>query len=199
MKKIIILMSILLTWSASLLAATITQEQADVIVLNYAQSEAPQFTALYTNLNAPNEAGIEIITSNEEIFKAEYACWAYCLEETAQRRYLFINKEGGSLLEVIASNDVSELRNDSWVVMDTSTNLIENKSSVKLLYPNPVGNLLTLPCGANARVEIYDLKGTRLFFGLLSGEETCQLNVSFLSAGVYMVNISDETYKIIKK
>jgi len=200
MKKVVILTTIFVAWSVTLLAANITQEQANDIVLTYAQSEAPQFIALYTNLDEPGEEGIVITTSEEETFKAKYACWAYCLEETAQRRYLFVKKDGGSLLEVIASNDISKLNDNSWVAMeDTPTNLIESKSSVKLLYPNPVGDLLTLPCGANARVEIYDLKGTRLFSGLLSGEDACQLNVSFLNAGVYMVNVSGETYKMIKK
>ena len=199
MKKIIILTTIFVAWSTTLLVANITQKRANDIVLTYAQSEAPQFIALYANLDEPGEEGIVITTSEKESFTAKYACWAYCLEETAQRRYLFIKKDGGSLLEVIASNDESELDGDSWAAVEESTNLIESKSSVKLLYPNPVGDLLTLPCGANARVEIYDLKGTRLFSGLLSGEDTCQLNVSFLNTGVYMVNVSGEMYKIIKK
>ena len=198
MKKIIILISIFAAWSASLLAENITQEQANAIALTYAQSEAPQFAALYANLNVPDEAGIEITTSNEESFKAKYACWAYCLDETAQRRYLFVKKAGGSLLEVIASNDVSELDGSSWAAMDMPTGLADSKAdSPKILYPNPVGDLLTLPCGENVHVEIFDLKGTCLFSGLLS--ETCQLNVSFLNTGIYMVNISGKTYKIIKK
>jgi len=198
MKKITILTSILLAWSTTLLAEIITQDQADTIAMNYVQSEATQPCTLYFNTNAPNGAGIEITTSNEETFKATYACWAYCLDETTQRRYLFVKEEGGSLLEVIASNDVSELDDTSWVAMAAPVGLTDSKAnSPKLLYPNPVGDLLTLPCGANERVEIYDLKGTRLFSGLLS--DTCQLNISFLNAGIYMVNVSGETYKIIKK
>ena len=198
MKKGFILTTIFVAWSTTLLVAGITQEQANDIVLTYAQSEAPQFTALYA-LNAPDAEDIVITTSKEEKFTAKYACRAYCLEETAQRRYLFVKKDGGNLMEVIASNDDSKLDDDSWIAMDVPTGLVESKSSVKLLYPNPVGDLLTFPCGANVRVEIYDLKGTRLFSGLLSGEDTCRLNVSFLNAGVYMVHVSGEMYKIIKK
>ena len=200
MKKTIILISIFVACSTSLFAATITQEQADAIVLSYAQSEAIQYTALYANLNEPNTAGIEITTSNDETFRAKYACWTYCLNgnNPAQRRYLFIKKEGGNLLEVIASNDESTLEASSWVAMEPA-GLIESANRTKLLYPNPVGDVLTLPCnGANARVEIFDLKGTCLFSGQLSGEDTCQLNVSFLNTGVYMVNVSGEMYKIIK-
>ena len=73
------------------------------------------------------------------------------------------------------------------------------EDTYKFLYPNPVDDWLTLPCkGENTRVEIYDLKGTRLFSGSLSGNDACQLNVSFLSAGIYMVNVDGKTYKIIK-
>ena len=199
MKKGFILTSVLLAWTASISAENITREQANDIVQQYVQSEVTQPGTLYANDNAPDGNGVSITTSNGETLRAKYACWAYCLNESepAQRRYLFVKEEGGNLLEVIASNDLSDL-SDSWTAMPTG--LAVNKgNNLKQLYPNPVGNLLTLPCnGENVRVEIYDLKGTRLFAGLLSGEDACQLNVSFLNAGVYMVNVSGETYKIIK-
>jgi len=198
MKKYIVIMSFLTAWATSLYAANITRQQADVVVQNYLQ-EITHSGALYANVNEPDEAGISITTSNEETFKAKYACWVYCLDETTQRRYLFVKEENGSLLEIIASNDVSAL-DASWTVMNIIiTNLVAagNKENNQLLYPNPVSDLLTFPCNEkNTLVEIYDLKGARLFSGLLS--ETCQLNVSFLNAGIYIVNISGETYKIIK-
>ena len=183
MKKIIFSMLVLTAWAASL-SAQITREQADAIVLGYVQGEVTN-PSLYANLNAPGGEGIVITTSNEETVKAKYACWAYYLDENelSQRRYLFVKEEGGSLLEVIASNDDSVL-DDSWAAMDTPTGLAKEEGNVKLLYPNPVGDLLTVPCDRDTRVEIYDLKGTRLFSGLLSGKDACQLNVSFLSAGV---------------
>jgi hypothetical protein len=197
-KKIIVSMSLLIAWAALLPAANITREQANAIVQDYAQTLSG---LLYFNAGDPSEEGITITTFNEETVRAKYACWAYCLNESepAQRRYLFVKEDGSSLLEVIASNDLSEL-DDSWVATDTPTGLAAGEGkSMKLLYPNPVGDLLTIPCnGDQARVEIYDLKGTRLFSGLLSGKDACQLNVSFLNAGVYMVNVSGETYKMIK-
>jgi hypothetical protein len=147
----------------------------------------------------PGAAGISITTSNEEAVTAKYACWAYCLDENklSHRRYLFVKEDGGSLLEVIASNDTEALTS-SWEAMDMPTGLTGKEGSVKMLYPNPVGDFLTIPCNGDARVEIYDLKGSRLFSGALSGKDACQLNVSFLNTGVYMVNVSGETYKIIK-
>ena len=196
MKKNIILVLVLI-WTTSLFAVNITREQADAIIQNYVQSEAIQFGTLYANVNEPSEEGITITTSGGETFKAKYACWTYCLDESnpIQRRYLFVKEESGSLLEVIANNDTDEL-NASWTAMGTTDLAINEESNIKL-YPNPVGDILTIPCtGANIRIEIYDLKGSRLFSGLLP--ETCQLNVSFLNAGIYIVNISGETYKIIK-
>ena len=200
MKKIFIPMLVLIAWTTSLFA--ITQEEANTIVQNYVQSEVtPPIGTLYANLNTPNGEGITITTSNGETVKAKYACWAYYINESdaSQRRYLFVKEEGGSLLEVIASNDLSEL-DASWMAMNTSIGSVAGEgNSGKLLYPNPVGDLLTIPCnGDQARVEIYDLKGIRLFSGMISREDACQLNVLFLSAGVYMVDVSGETYKLIK-
>ena len=198
MKNIFIPVLILIAWTTSLSLFAITQEEANAIVQDYVQSEILVGT-LYANLNAPTKEGITITTSNEEAVRAKYACWTYCLNEneSVQRRYFFVKEEGGSLLEVIASNDQSDFDN-SWVAMEL-TGLTENKNNIKQLYPNPVDNLLILPCnGENTRVEIYDLKGTRLFSRMLSDEDNCQLNVLFLSAGVYIVSVSGETHKIIK-
>jgi len=125
------------------------------------------------------------------------ACWVYCFNENTLRRYLFVQEDDGSLLEVIANNDISVL-NDSWIEIK-ATGLAALESSVQSLYPNPVDNWLTIPCnGESVRVEIYDLKGIRLFSETLSGEDTCQLNVSFLSAGTYLVRIDGENFRIIK-
>ena len=199
MKKIFLLFLVSLVWATLVFAENITREQADEIVADYVKSEALQLVELYANINEPNEAGVAITTSNGETFRAKYACWVYCLDESepAQRRYIFIKEEGGSLLEVIASNDVSEL-GASWIAMNP-TGLVNPESGVKLLYQNPVSDWLTVPCdGENVRVEIYDLNGTRLFSELLFGKDSCQLNVSFLSAGIYVVRVDGKTYKIVK-
>jgi len=184
--------------------SAITREEANAIVRNYLKSEAVQTAAgaLFANANDPDGEGISITTSNGENFRAKYACWAYCLNENEpkQRRYIFVKEENGSLLEVIASNDLGdEEPANSWADIDALTGLAENESNVKQLYPNPVGDLLTLPCnGEQTRVEIYDLKGTRIFLGQIAEDNYCQLNVSFLNAGVYTVNVSGKIVKIIK-
>ena len=189
------------------LSAQITREQADVIVLDYLQSELTQPFILYINANVPSEEGFVITTQKEETVKVKYACWVYLVHEaihytvpTTQGRYLFVKEDNGSLLEVITSNDLlpSDLES-TWEVVEQS-GLIEPENTVKQLYPNPVSDWLNLPCnGENLQVDIYDLKGTRLFSEMLLGENACQLNVSFLKTGVYVVSVNGETYRIIKK
>ena len=194
--KNLFLMSVLLAWATSLPALT-TREQADEIVFDYLQSNTTLSGVLYANVDEPAGESIAITTSNGETFTAQYACWAYCFKENTLCRYLFVAEDDGSLLEVIANNDLSVL-NTSWIEIK-ATGLAALESSVPSLYPNPVDDWLTIPCtGEAVRVEIYDLKGTRLFSGTLSGEDACQLNVSFLSTGVYILNVSGENYKIIK-
>ena len=194
----------LFAWT-TLVSAQITRKQADEIVFAYLQKEMIQPSYIYVNGKAISEGGIAITTTNEETVKVKYACWTYYLNEIndrypQSRRYLFVEEDTGSLLAVITNYD-APVNLHLWgerVEMPTGLNDLKGDTD-KFLYPNPVDDWLTLPCkGENTRVEIYDLKGTRLFSGSLSGNDACQLNVSFLSTGVYMVNVDGKTYKIIK-
>ena len=189
-------MSALLAWT-TLLTAQITREQADAVVLNYLGNEVEQ-QDLYVNTGTPASGDFSLTTSNGETIKAKYACWVYYLKESDlfQSRYLFVKAGDGNLLEVVASNDSgpSDLLT-SWKTLKGS-GLIGIDANAKLLYPNPVSDWLTIPYnGEFARVDIYDLKGPRLFSGLLTDK---RLNVSFLIAGTYMVSVNGEMYKIIK-
>ena len=207
MKKTIILISILLIEATSLLAENITREQANAIVLGYLQDKVTRPYFLSVNINPPNEEGIVLTTYNGEIIKAKYACWVYFFDEYSdvngpyQRRYLFVKEDNGALMEIIINHDFGPSGGAAaWMVLKTPSGLVEPKENDMQLYPNPVNDLLTFPCnGESVRVEIYDLKGTRLFSGLSPGKDSCQLDVSFLSAGVYVVNVEGENFKIIKK
>ena len=192
----------------ALLPTQITQEQANAIVWNHIQDETSQSCLLYVNMNAPSAEGIAITTSNGETVRAKYACWAYYLNESpgsntpARRRYLFVQEESGNLLEIIANNDLGPGDLSCWKPVNIPFGIVEKEVTNITPYPNPVDDWLTLPCSeGRTRVEIHDLKGTRLFSGLVLDDAGCRLNVSFLSAGVYMVSVSGETrniYKIIK-
>jgi hypothetical protein len=203
--KIFFSMVILLAWP-TLLPAQITREQADAIVSEYLQNEATRPSFLYVNNNTPSQEDIVLTTNKGEIIKAKYACRVYFLDEyfdvngPFQRRYLLVNENNGNLLEIITNNDFGPDDLASWKIVSMPSGLADRKYDTgKSLYPNPVDDWLTLPCtGDRIRVEIRDLKGACLFSGLLSDKDVCRLNVSFLSAGIYMVNVSGETYKIIK-
>ena len=202
MRRITIAISFLFAWM-TLLPAQITREQADAIVLEYLKSEVTPFD-LYVNINTPNEEGVTITTLKEETIKVKYPCWVYCVTPycakcptfnavpPAQFRYLFVKEDNGSLLEVITSNDYGpDLYLSSWVALGLTGLPEMAETSVQSPYPNPVDDWLTIPCnGENSRVEIYDLKGARLFSGLLSDKEDCRLNVSFLNAGVYLESVT---------
>ena len=201
--KTLFLLLILLVWATSS-SAQIMRAQADAIVLNYIQTgNVTQPYHLYVNDNAPNETGISITMSTGETVKAKYACMVYYLNESesAKSRYLFVKEDNGSLLEIIANNDLGpgDLAS-SWTALNLSSEFaVEDANNNKSLYPNPVDDWLTLPCtGDNSRVEIYDLKGTCLLSGTLSDKDACRLDVSFLSAGIYLVKVGGETYKVIK-
>ena len=187
------------------LSAQITREQADTTVRNHLQNENVQYEVLYVNVNAPNEEGIAITTSNGEMFKAKYSCFAYYLNESdiSQSRFLFVKTDQGNLLEVIAYNAlVQDL--SQWQAMDDDVGLIEKEGNPirPILFPNPVNDWLNLPgYGERTRVEIFDANGKSLYSGFLSGENNNRVNVSALNPGVYLVNIYGEqnvVYKFIK-
>ena len=201
MKKVFLFISVLFIWTISL-TSQINREQADEIVLNYLQNEVTQPYTLYINITTPSDKYFTLNTSNEELIKVKYACWIYFLNESefSRNRYLMVKKDNGSLIEIIANNDFGPKDFSLWRVIDINNNLIILSSSVRLLYPNPVSDWLTLLyTGERVRFEIYDLKGTKLFSEILTGKNTCQLNVSFLKSGIYLVNIDGKTFKIFKK
>ena len=210
MKKPLFPMLVLIAWTTSL-CAQISREQADAIVLEHIQKEVTPPYLLYVNVNTPSEEGFVVTTHMGETVKAKYACWVYfvyesfsfcptCLYALTQDRYLFVKEDNGSLLEIITNHNLVLGDLASWQALNLTSGFPNwEENNKQPLYPNPVDDWLTLPCtGESARVEIYDLKGSRFFSEWLSGEDTCRLNVSFLNAGIYMVNISGVTYKMIK-
>jgi len=211
--KIFLSMLTLFAWTATL-SAQITREKADEIVINYVKNEVAPTEGvslnaflLYVNANTPNENGFSMTTVNGETIKAKYACWVYYVRLAVrdcdrcispQQRYLFVKEDNGSVLEIITNEDDPQ-DVSLWTHVNIPVGIIETKANSQFLYPNPVDDWLTIPCnGENVRVEIYDLKGVRLFAETLSGADTCQLNVSFLSAGTYLVNVGGKTYRLIK-
>ena len=204
LKNIITAFLLSAIWIVSLSAQT-TQEQATEIVMAHIQSgDATPSFHLYVNTNAPSADGISITTSQGETVRARYACWVYYLDENpemnepAQKRYFFVRENNGSLLEIITNNDTGLDNFASWKRVDMTAGFdCRTKNNIPVLFPNPVSDRLIVPCfGKQILVEIFDLNGNRLFSEFRLGES--RLDVSFLNSGIYFVNISGETHRIIK-
>jgi len=209
MKKLIVSMLILLAWTTSL-SAQITREQANAIVINHIENEVTPPYLLYVNVNAPNQTGIAITTSQEETFKAKYPCWAYYLNENptstepAQHRYFFVKEKDGNLLEVITSNDRAPSDLTQWEEM-MPVGIVETQGIASVwVYPNPTtGELQVTSYELQVTgIEIYDVFGKNVsvkfpsFGGVRGG------NISHLPNGVYFLKIQTDngtiTQKIIK-
>jgi hypothetical protein len=203
MRKIVFSISVLVAL-ATTLPAQVTREQADIIVREYLQNEMIEYELLYIHVNTPSEEGITITTSNEETFTAKYACWAYSLDEkeSAKRRYLFVKRDDGNLLEVIANNDITPRDLNQWVPVEETTGLAERDgNNIKLLYPNPTTGKLTINYGQSKieNVEIFDVIGRmqKATTNKQNGEIT--IDIFHFPTGVYLVKIKTETGIITKK
>ena len=219
MKKIYLLV-ILTTFSFSSISfAQVTKVQADEIIYKYIIDEKlrTDYLLLYTIENLPNTGDVSTITnSNNETFSVEYPCWAYFINEWSDingpyfRRYLFVNKSDGNILEIKTRKDFgpSEPNIENWQLMySTITGLPEIDSEFGAFYfPNPVNDFLEITYKKGFEyIAIFDLQGKQVFKEISKQHETVQkFNVSSLHKGLYIVNIFDETksvlsFKILKK
>ena len=214
MKTKITLSLMLLVWVASV-SAQITRTQADSIVQEHIQNEQLQNCSLYVNINMPSVEGIVITTSNEETFKAKYACWTYYLNENpninepSQHRYLFVKEDDGNLLEVITSNDIGLSDVSQWIPVEPTSVKEREVNSIKI-YPNPTTGELKIENG-ELKIEslvIFDIFGRPLHppvtcNSLLVTHHSPLINISHLPSGVYFIKLTTEkeviTQKIIKQ
>lgn len=95
---------------------------------------------------------------------------------------------------------------DNYVATATATeNLLNAKefSNVAKLsvYPNPTNGIVNISNDSNAlnSVDVLDLNGRTVKSIKLTGETSAQVNISDLSAGVYMMNISSDQGSVTKK
>ena len=205
MKKIIVLIAVLIT-SATVLSAQITRKQSDTIVKEYLQSKNVDCNLLYVNVNEPNAEGIVISTSNDETFRAKYACWAYYLNksEMQQCHYLFVKMDDGNLLEVIASNDFEQNDLTQWKTLVDSVGMVEGEKNILTLYPNPTNGQLKIENVELkiSTIEIYDAVGRLLHSKIINLQSETVLDISHLPVGVYLLSVYDETkriYKVVKQ
>ncbi len=144
----------------------------------------------------PNTEGFSKITnSNNETFCVEYPCWVYFINEWSDvngphfRRYLFVNKSSGKILEIKARNDFgpTEPAFENWqLIYSAITGLPRMESEFEC-------------------IKIFDTQGKQVLQVVTNGHDPIQkINMSTLNKGVYIVNIFDATknigsFKILKK
>jgi hypothetical protein len=191
-RKIIITVSILVALATSL-SAQVTRKQADSIVLKHLQNEMIPYDLLYVHVNMPNEEGIPITTSNHETFRAKYACWAYYVDESesVRRRYFFVKENNGSLLEVVANNDLVPGDWRQWIPVETVGLVEKDENNIQLLYPNPTNGQWTIDYGQLEieNVEVFDVLGKmqKVTNNKEGGKIT--IDTSHLPAGIYLLKI----------
>ena len=78
-------------------------------------------------------------------------------------------------------------------VLPSGSNIFDVK-----LYPNPVVNTLSVNGVKDARIDIYDINGRKVF-ETTSVSETVRMNVSAYSKGIYMVRIQKGQTVVTKK
>ena len=203
MKKITLFIFVLFFCAISL-QAQITQEQANVIVLQHIQNEVTQPYLLYVYDKEPSADELLLITYNEEVIKVKYPCWAYYLNENSeisepcQHRYLFVKADNGNLLEVITSNDLGQTDLTEWTLVSLAVPEPENRL---LLFPNPTTGELRMENGELRieNVEIYDIMGKTLNnyqFSIINSQ--LKINVSHLPAGIYFLRVGNRMAKFVK-
>ncbi|HCT30985.1 MAG TPA: hypothetical protein DIW31_09690 [Bacteroidales bacterium] len=88
------------------------------------------------------------------------------------------------------------------------TSIGENLLSDYKVYPNPTTSIINLPLDLNGKIHLYDILGKEVKIVStteLKGANSCQLDVSDLTNGVYFIGYIPEvskkkiTWKVIKK
>lgn len=83
------------------------------------------------------------------------------------------------------------------ILLNTTNNLLKDL----VIYPNPVNNYLFIPGIENCKLELFNIYGDNLEIDIESTNKN-QLNVSYLSPGLYILNIKagsiKESVKFIK-
>ncbi len=103
-----------------------------------------------------------------------------------------IKNDGTILWQYGMQNQTIHLRQ-----LSTATDQQSDKLKASSVYPNPVSDNLTIDLGeaAAATLHLYDIAGREITRKQLSENQT-NLDVSFLSSGVYLVELSNEFGKI---
>lgn len=101
------------------------------------------------------------------------------------------------------SNDQFGFAVDDFTVTTTGTvGLNDNLASQFSVSPNPANNIININSSNNALIsgaEIVDINGRTVKTAKYNGVSDAQINISELSSGVYMMNLTSDQGKTTKK
>jgi hypothetical protein len=212
MKKMYLLVLLKVFSFSTISFAQVTREQADQIVYKYVTDEELRmdYLLIYTIDSLSNADGVSTITnSNNETFGVDYPSWVYHINEWMDvngpyfRRYLFIDKTTGNILEVKTRRDFgpSDPGLEKWQLIYQEAGGISgiNGNLDESYFPNPTGDFLEITCKKDFEsIAIFDLEGKPVFQKTFKQLESNQkFYVSFLHRGFYFVNIFDANKKVL--
>ena len=116
MKRITLSILVLFFCTTSL-QAQITQEEADIIVLERMSAVMELYT-IYALEDV--QTSYEITTSIGEMLELDYPCWVYYADfkEKTNGKYLIVKESNGNLLEVNTKNDEGPEELEEWRMVD---------------------------------------------------------------------------------
>jgi len=114
MKKLLLLIA--LPFMFLTLSAQITQEQADIIVIEFFGNVSCDFT-LYAKEDV--QTGFEITTTTGEILELSYPCWIYFVHFTDEvnGKYMIVKESNGNVLETNVKNDNGPDGLEDWRIV----------------------------------------------------------------------------------
>lgn len=98
--------------------------------------------------------------------------------------------------KVIASVSECDVESECASFGDTGTSIGSLNESMLKIYPNPTKDVLNVKSEVAVSIEILDIRGSKL----LSTSENLHhtINVSTLSAGMYLLKAGEQTFKFVK-
>lgn len=80
---------------------------------------------------------------------------------------------------------------------EVTADIEESLDQVTMVYPNPTSNLLNIVCEGEQKVTLYNMAGQRVFEGVADG--WLQIDMKRFEAGVYAVQVGEETQRVVVK
>lgn len=152
---------------------------------------------VYVGNGIPTSAANFTIISGASNLTAPYAAW--------EEKTFNLDAYAGQTVRIAIQNtsvDHYFFMVDDFKVTATALSVDKQLISQFSVYPNPVNNVVTISNSANATIDavtVSDLNGRTVKSVKLNGETSAQINISDLSAGVYMMNISSDQGSVTKK